>query len=428
MAKNFKRKLLPALATAFAVVILLACSLKDASAISTVDVKEDNTLPDYLERLLAQHSEEVSPSELDKIRTKWAEQIRRNQEVIKATEGAVLEFSPLDSVTTSYLASVEFTSPHEPYGYIEDAEAMTGFVDYNYAHLHTDGWNQNPINPMGGEAFAAGYMSEYAGGDVYVKAKTGLHSGTDPPWKDIVVVYASNDINTAFLQWDLIGYATVPFSIPAWIYVGTAAQYYSCFAIMCWTPPPYPDPYTYPDYFNCIQIDAVYTSESADCRLSISSGAGGTTNPSPSYYWNDLGTPVEVTAVEYTNYDFDHWTIDGDYCTQNPITVTMTQSQHSLQAHFTYVGPTHQLTVLAVNQYGQPGYVPLYIDSHYVGTTGYTYTVTEGNHQIYVESPLFGGGYHVFACYYYDGIYNYSNPMTLSVTEDKTVTACYYTY
>ena len=62
------------------------------------------------------------------------------------------------------------------------------------------------------------------------------------------------------------------------------------------------------------------------------------------------------------------------------------------------------------------------------GTTGYTYTVTKGNHQIGVESPLYGGGYHVFYCYYYDGIYNYSNPMTLSVTEDKTVTACYYTY
>ena len=84
--------------------------------------------------------------------------------------------------------------------------------------------------------------------------------------------------------------------------------------------------------------------------------------------------------------------------------------------------------MLAINQYSEPGYVPLYIDSEYVGTTGYTYTVFEGNHLIGVESPLYGGGYHVFACYYYDGGYNYDNPMTLSVTEDKTVYACYYTY
>jgi hypothetical protein len=198
---------------------------------------------------------------------------------------------------------------------------------------------------------------------------------------------------------------------------------------MCWTPPPYPDPYTYPDYFNCVKIDMVYATASAGCRLSISSGAGGTTNPSPGYYWNDLGTPVSVTAVEYTNYDFDHWTLDGEYYTQNPITVTMTQSQHNLQAHFTYVGPTHQLTVYAYNQYSQSGYVPLYIDGQYIGTTGYTYTVTEGNHQIYVESHLYDGyGYHVFQCYYYDDNYNYNNPMTLSVTSDKSVTAYYYSY
>lgn len=88
------------------------------------------------------------------------------------------------------------------------------------------------------------------------------------------------------------------------------------------------------------------------------------------------------------------------------------------------------LTVLAYNQYGYSGYVPLYIDGTYVGTTGYTYTVTEGTHTIYVVSPLTDGYtyYHVFQYYYYDGNYNYDNPMTLSVTADKTVTAYYYSY
>jgi hypothetical protein len=98
-------------------------------------------------------------------------------------------------------------------------------------------------------------------------------------------------------------------------------------------------------------------------------------------------------------------------------------------SHIIDIGEVHQLTVLAINNYGQPGYVPLYIDGEYVGTTGYTYSVGEGNHTIGVPSPIYGGGLtHVFACYYYDGGYNYDNPMTLSVTEDKTVTACYYTY
>jgi hypothetical protein len=97
-------------------------------------------------------------------------------------------------------------------------------------------------------------------------------------------------------------------------------------------------------------------------------------------------------------------------------------------AHAIDIGAVHQLQVLAIDNYGQPGYVPLYIDNQYVGTTGYTYTVTEGNHQIGVASPIYDGHYHVFYCYYDNGNYNYNNPMTLSVTQDKTVTACYYTY
>jgi hypothetical protein len=313
---NSNRNLLSSITIVLAVLLLLACSLRVASATSTVDTK-DSVLPDFLERLLDSHSVGASASELKQTRTQWAEQLERNQDVIKATGGAVLDFSPLDSQATSYLASVEYTSPYESYGYIENAECMLGdYMDTNYAHLHTDGWNQNPSNPMGGEAFASGYMSEYAGGNVYVYAKAGPHTGSDPPWKNIVMVFASNDINTDFLQWDLIGYASVRNNVPAYVYIGTAEQYYACFAIACWTPAPYPDPYTYPDYFNCVQIDMVYATASADCRLSISSGAGGTTNPSPDYYWNDLGTPVSVTAVEYTNYDFDHWTLDGEYYTR----------------------------------------------------------------------------------------------------------------
>jgi hypothetical protein len=87
-----------------------------------------------------------------------------------------------------------------------------------------------------------------------------------------------------------------------------------------------------------------------------------------------------------------------------------------------------RLTVYAYNQYGYPYYVPLYIDSNYVGTTGYTYYVTKENHQIYVPSFFDGYCYHEFQYYYYDGNYNYNNPMTLSVTSDKTVTAYYYMY
>jgi len=83
--------------------------------------------------------------------------------------------------------------------------------------------------------------------------------------------------------------------------------------------------------------------------------------------------------------------------------------------------------VLAENNYGYSGYVPLYIDSQYVGTTGYAYAVYSGNHQVYVESPLYEGYYvHTFAAYYYNSNYYYDNPITISVTSDNTLTAYYW--
>ncbi len=141
-----------------------------------------------------------------------------------------------------------------------------------------------------------------------------------------------------------------------------------------------------------------------------------------SHSWSSTGDHlVQVRAGWYpkdypsdVNYDINEITQWTDI---NQVTVHINEPSVSCQ-----------LTVLAYNQYGLSGYVPLYIDGQNVGTTGYTYTVTGPSHQIYVESPIYQGGYHLFQYYYYDGSYNYNNPMTLSVTSDKTVTAYYYSY
>ena len=161
--------------------------------------------------------------------------------------------------------------------------------------------------------------------------------------------------------------------------------------------------------------------------LSISAGSGGTTNPSPGTYWYDEGTNVQVTANPYAGYDFDYWLLDGGYYSSNPtVTVTM-NSNHNLQAIFKQEQTGHQVTVYAYNQYGYQGYVPLYIDGQYKGTTPYTCTLSQGNHQIYVESPLYDGYYHVFQYYYY-GSYNYNNPMTVYVGSSMGIVAYYYSY
>jgi hypothetical protein len=102
------------------------------------------------------------------------------------------------------------------------------------------------------------------------------------------------------------------------------------------------------------------------------------------------------------------------------------------------LGVYHYITVNAYNQYGYPSYsIPVYIDVGWVGFTGSSFPVLAGTHTIAVPSyiddytygPHFqypGWAYHVLSYYYYDGNYDYDNPISLSVTEDKTIDAYYY--
>jgi hypothetical protein len=160
--------------------------------------------------------------------------------------------------------------------------------------------------------------------------------------------------------------------------------------------------------------------------LDISAGYGGTTNPSPDtyYYVEDSEVQVQAYATEQYYY-FDHWNLDGGYYSNNPtVTVTM-NTNHDLDAVFTYdppPPPEHDLTVLCYDQYNNPGYVSLYIDSEYMGLTMDTYSVEEGQRTLQVPDQV---GDHYFYAWYYDGDYHYNNPITVSVYADKTVTACY---
>jgi len=136
-----------------------------------------------------------------------------------------------------------------------------------------------------------------------------------------------------------------------------------------------------------------------------------------------------IRVTEPTGYSFKNFTWTGGSTTNNPMTLNVS-SDMTITAYYNEL--EYSLTVLAYNQYEQQGYVPLYIDDEYVGITGYAYAVAEGNHKIYVESPLWEAQYpfilHVFDHYTYDSTTNYSNPITLPITDDKTVTAYYITY
>jgi len=68
--------------------------------------------------------------------------------------------------------------------------------------------------------------------------------------------------------------------------------------------------------------------------LSIASEGGSVQlNPESSDGYYDPETSVEATAIPGEGYMFDHWKLDGNPVSDNPITVTMNEP-HSLEAYF----------------------------------------------------------------------------------------------
>lgn len=78
--------------------------------------------------------------------------------------------------------------------------------------------------------------------------------------------------------------------------------------------------------------------------LTVTSTAGGTTNPAPGTYTYPSGSYAEVTAVPSANYFFDHWVLDGSHAgSANPISVYM-DADHDLQAVFSLINWTLTIT------------------------------------------------------------------------------------
>jgi hypothetical protein len=79
--------------------------------------------------------------------------------------------------------------------------------------------------------------------------------------------------------------------------------------------------------------------------LTITTTAGGTTDPTPRTYTYMANSTVQVTAIPYANYLFDHWELDNvNLGSANPYIVTMDKN-HTLKAFFTYSPPPPPLTV-----------------------------------------------------------------------------------
>ncbi len=260
MEKKFKFLVI----TLAAIVLVLSSSLEAIRASSTID---EGKLPDFLLRY-SEYRSQGNATRLAQIRNQMLEQEKINRERIESTKGAVLQFNPLkDSLLTStnsmmddpgyticWMDEQEFTSPYETYGYVEDEYEMEGLEDYSYTHLHTDDWNYDYENPMGGEAFNAGkwYQNNGAFGDFWVYAKKGPHSTSE--YSNYIIFHVCVGDPEDFDDWEYIGYrqVTTTFSLGYWM--GFSSTVYDWVAVECWTPPQAPEYYE-PLIKNCVYVD-----------------------------------------------------------------------------------------------------------------------------------------------------------------------------
>jgi len=73
--------------------------------------------------------------------------------------------------------------------------------------------------------------------------------------------------------------------------------------------------------------------------LTITTAAGGTTNPAPGAYTYGWGEVATVSAIPFSGYALDHWELDGfNVGAPNPIFVTMDRNR-TLHAVFRLVPP-----------------------------------------------------------------------------------------
>jgi parallel beta-helix repeat protein len=70
-------------------------------------------------------------------------------------------------------------------------------------------------------------------------------------------------------------------------------------------------------------------------NLTITSTEGGTTSPSPGCYAYNTTEYVEVAAIAFDNYTFDHWELDGYSASETLQTGVRTDANHTLKAVFT---------------------------------------------------------------------------------------------
>ena len=136
----------------------------------------------------------------------------------------------------------------------------------------------------------------------------------------------------------------------------------------------------------------VSASYKTQYKLTVQSGSGGTTSPSPGSYWYDSGKKVTVTAKPNAGYGFNYWRLDGkNVGSRSSYTVTMT-SPHTIKAYF--IKRSYTVTFSADGLGSDASGTVLVVDgrSYSVSSLPKTFTWTMGtSHSFEWKTPVSAG-------------------------------------
>lgn len=260
---------------------------------------------------------------------------------------------------------------------------------YYFDHWELDGVNVGSTNPIGITMNTNHTLTAYFSSiplPQYTLSVTAISGGTTNPPPGIyqyiegtaISVQALPSSGYAFDHWVLDGYSVVDNPV-----LVTMDKNHSLTAYFAELPPP-------------------------EFILTVAAKPGGTTDPAPGDHKYVSGTIVQVTAKPDSGYTFDHWELDGNAYTTNPISVLM-DNHHSLTAYFSLVVSTYKLNIST--------------------TSGGTTDPTPGAHEYLIgvtvtitANPASG---YKFDNWELDGAVRTENPINILMDKDHTLRAVF---
>jgi hypothetical protein len=381
-------------------------------------------LSDFLLKL-SEYISKGNSTELVRIRKEMKAQEKINQAIDHANppKSAVGSHQTLDIYTSGYLSQILNFSPpmytpddeylppgppHQLIGEVQNPYYVEGSgPDGVGAHYSATGWYYYDGGYTWGEALSNGEASEPYDGlaEFHITAKSD-HPQEDP-WHNYLIIWVSDDN----VVWHYLYYVEVHSSDWQDYTIGNININFSYISVMSTCPG------AWPLETSSVYVDNVYFIEYyRQVTLDISSGVGGTTDPSGQIVVWQYQQP-KVTAYSNAYYAFDYWLIDSSTTDgTNPIWVYM-DDDHTIQAVFRQI-TSAWLSVQTWDFLDNPVDANIWIDDQWVGSGYASVYLSLGTHTIaadqWVWDEYFGN---------YAELVGGTGPMDL--TGDVTVTVYY---